>query len=433
MTLLRRLFGLLCCAAVVSATTAAQSSSSTSSSPSASASSDQLRLFDEVWSTVNDNFYDTTFGGVNWAAVRDELRPKAGAASSMDDARAVVREMLARLGTSHLALLSAAPEYGDDFVLMGEAVPQIDVRIAEGRALVTRLSGEVVGGSELISIDGRDVRPRAGEPALTSWRRVNAALHGYANVPATIRFIPASRAGAAPASARLMREVPQGTRVQFSNLSPVRVRVDSREAKTPTGRRVGVIGFNIWMAQVDGPFAAAIDTYRNASGLVIDLRGNPGGLAAMINNMSGHLIDDTVLLGTMHTRPVAELKFKVNPRRSTADGRAVTPFAGPVAVIVDELTASASECFAGALQDLGRVRVFGRRSLGMALPASTKRLSNGDVLEYVVGDFVTSKGRSLEGGGVVPDEIQPLSIASLAAGRDEPLLAALAWIDRVSK
>lgn len=430
MTLLRRLLGFLCCAAVVSATTAAQSSSS--ASPSASAA-DQLRLFDEVWSTVNDNFYDTTFGGVNWVAVSDELRPKAGAAASMDDARAVVREMLARLGKSHLALLSGAPAAGDEFVLMGEALPPIDVRIAEGRALVTHPSGEVVGGSELLSIDGRDVRPRAGEPALTSWRRVNAALHGYPNVPAVIRFIPASRADAAPATASLMREVPQGTRVQFSNLSPVRVRVDASEARTPSGRRVGVIGFNIWMAQVDGPFAAAIDTYRNASGLIIDLRGNPGGLAAMINNMSGHLIDDTVLLGTMHTRPVPELTFKVNPRRSTADGRAVTPFAGPVAVIVDELTASASECFAGALQDLGRVRVFGRRSLGMALPASTRRLSNGDVLEYVVGDFITSKGRSLEGGGVVPDEIQPLSIASLAAGRDEPLLAALAWIDRQSK
>ena len=125
-----------------------------------------------------------------------------------------------------------------------------------------------------------------------------------------------------------------------------------------------------------------------------------------------------------------QLKFVVNPRTTTVDGRVVKPYGGPVAILVDEMTASASECFAGGLQDLGRVRIFGRRSMGQALPASTRRLANGDVLEYVVGDFVTSKGRSLEGGGVVPDEIQPLSIASLTAGHDDPMRAALAWFDR---
>ena len=211
----------------------------------------------------------------------------------------------------------------------------------------------------------------------------------------------------------------------------MRARVDAHEQRTPAGRRAGVIAFNIWMAQVDAPIAAAVDTFRAADGLVIDLRGNPGGLAAMIMGVAGHVVDQPELLGTMRTRQVPQLKFVVNPRRSTPDGRTVTPYGGPVAVLVDEMTASASECFAGALQDLGRVRVFGRTSMGQALPASTRRLVNGDVLEYAVGDFLTSRGRSLEGAGVVPDDAQPLSIATLASGVDAPLAAALAWIDRV--
>ena len=48
---------------------------------------------------------------------------------------------------------------------------------------------------------------------------------------------------------------------------------------------------------------------------------------------------------------------------------------------------------------------------------------------YAVGDFVTSTGQQLEGTGVVPDQAVPLTIAGLAAGRDAPLNAALAWID----
>jgi len=101
-----------------------------------------------------------------------------------------------------------------------------------------------------------------------------------------------------------------------------------------------------------------------------------------------------------------------------------------VAVLVDELTASASECFAGGLQSLGRARIFGRTTMGQALPAATHRLPNGDVLMHVLGDFVTPDGTRLEGRGVIPDEIVPLSLDGLRSGTDAVLDAALAWIDR---
>src|SRR6185436_9633416 len=102
---------------------------------------------------------------------------------------------------------------------------------------------------------------------------------------------------------------------------------------------------------------------RQADGIVIDLRGNPGGLADMIRGIAGHFLSTPELLGRVHMRGV-ELEFRANPRRSTADGRRVEPFAGPLAILVDELTASASECFAGGLQSLGRARVFGTRTMG---------------------------------------------------------------------
>jgi carboxyl-terminal processing protease len=131
----------------------------------------------------------------------------------------------------------------------------------------------------------------------------------------------------------------------------------------------------------------------------------------------------------MHTRQ-ADLELRVNPRRSTPDGRSVTPYGGPVAILVDEVTASASECFAGSVQGLGRARVFGRRTMGQALPAATRQLPSGDILMHVLGDFVTPAGVRLEGRGVVPDEIVPLAIDALRSGRDPDLDAALAWIDR---
>jgi carboxyl-terminal processing protease len=151
----------------------------------------------------------------------------------------------------------------------------------------------------------------------------------------------------------------------------------------------------------------------------------------MISGVAGHLFATPELLGRMQTR-AAPLVFYANPRLVTPEGVRVEPYAGPVALLVDELTASASECFAGALQSLGRARVFGRQTLGQALPALTRRLTNGDILMYVVGDFVTATGRRLEGEGVRPDQVVPLSLPVLRTGRDATLEAALRWIDSPS-
>ena len=93
------------------------------------------------------------------------------------------------------------------------------------------------------------------------------------------------------------------------------------------------------------------------------------------------------------------------------------------------MTGSASECFAGGMQALGRARVFGQTSMGQALPAFFAKLPNGDVLIHATGDFVTADGTRLEGRGVVPDEPVAIGRAELLAGRDATLEAALKWID----
>ena len=95
------------------------------------------------------------------------------------------------------------------------------------------------------------------------------------------------------------------------------------------------------------------------------------------------------------------------------------PFAGPVAILVDGMTGSASECFAGGMQSLGRARVFGQTSMGQALPALFDRLPNGDVLIHAWGDFVTGTGVRIEGRGVVPDEpVAARPAQALLDGRD---------------
>jgi len=58
----------------------------------------------------------------------------------------------------------------------------------------------------------------------------------------------------------------------------------------------------------------------------------------------------------------------------------------------------------------------------------TERLPSGDVFVHAVADFTDPDGRRVEGAGVVPDDIVPLTVADLLAGKDAPLEAAVRWI-----
>jgi carboxyl-terminal processing protease len=121
----------------------------------------------------------------------------------------------------------------------------------------------------------------------------------------------------------------------------------------------------------------------------------------------------------MKTRDT-EVKFVVSPRAET--------FKGPVAILIDGLSASTSEILAGGLQGLGRARVFGSQSAGAALPSAIEKLPNGDGFQYAFANYVSEGGGVLEGSGVTPDvELTPTR-AQLLEGKDPVLEAAVEWI-----
>jgi carboxyl-terminal processing protease len=398
--------------------------------------------FDAVWKIVRDTHFDPKMNGVDWNAVRMELRPRALAAADPAGLRAVIGEMLGRLGQSHFVLLPSTADSSRDTPLDAGGDPGFDVRLIGHDILVTSVDssggGAAAGvrtGWKVVAIDGTAVQqilgrlaPNAPERLLNveAWRAIETRLRGPAGSNAALTF---EDAAGKPVTLAVSRRPETGEPVTIGNLPTMHVRVESEERRTPGGGTAGVIGFNVWMPLVDSRFQRAMDDLRSSDGIVIDLRGNPGGLAGMIMGISGHFLTERTPLGVMKTRD-SELKFAANPRMVTAAGVRVEPFAGPVAILVDAMSGSATECFAGGMQSIKRARVFGQTSMGQALPALFDKLPNGDVLIHAYGDFVTADGTRLEGRGVVPDEIVAVRREDLLAGKDATLDAALAWIDR---
>jgi carboxyl-terminal processing protease len=257
---------------------------------------------------------------------------------------------------------------------------------------------------------------------------LNSILSGPAG--ATIRLAVRDADDRARDLDVVLRETP-GQLVEFGALPPLHVRFAHERIPGPDGC-IGVIRFNTFMTPVMPQYQDAMGELADCRGVVLDLRGNLGGLGAMVIGMSGHVFAEPETLGTMRMRE-ATMRYIARPVQVTRTGQPARPYGGPVAIVVDELSASTTEILAAAWQQLGRARVFGVPSAGQALPALLTPLPNGDRLMYVVADFTGPHGTRVEGAGVVPDVLIPRSRPALLAGRDESLEAAIAWARQVPR
>jgi carboxyl-terminal processing protease len=398
---------------------------------------------------IYERHFDTTFNGVNWLGLREELRPRAAAARTTEELRDVIREMLRRLGQSHFALIPGEASGGldagsDDDAEEPSAGPGtvgIELRIVGGEFVVSRLdpggaaerAGVLPGWVVQAIGDCRLTELLASVPRQAGDRKADfratmlamGRLDGEATTSVRVTF----RDGRDAVVVRRLARLPEpGEEVRFGNLPPFHARFEHELIRSEAGAQVGLIRFNTWMPLVLPRFDRAMDSLRRAEGIVIDLRGNPGGVGAMVIGTSGHFLTERVSLGTLRTRE-RDLRYVSNPRLVGASGRRVQPFAGPVAILVDGMTGSTSEVFAGGLQAIGRARVFGETTAGAVLPALNEKLPNGDVLYHAFADFITPRGDRLEGRGVLPDAPVPLDRAHLLAGQDAALAAAIRWIE----
>ncbi len=163
----------------------------------------------------------------------------------------------------------------------------------------------------------------------------------------------------------------------------------------------------------------AIRSMKDTDGIIIDLRGNPGGIGGMAPGFAGLLVSEQTSLGSMKTR-TSETKFIVYPQPA--------PYPGKIVVLTNYASASTSEIFAAGLQEIGRAKVVGERSAGAVLPSVFEKLPTGAIFQYVIADYKSPNYILLEHRGVIPDTEVKLTRASLLDGRDLQLEEAVKQI-----
>lgn len=391
-------------------------------------------LLQEVWVRVLQKHYDPKLGCKDWPAIRLQYAAELAGVEDAEAAYAIVNRMLDELGQSHFRLFPPDGGDGDDHA--GPAKPGLSVRWIDDRLVVVDSHAEghlgpVRAGATLLAIDDRaldDViadakahTTRPSEFAFEVARRTEARLScDRAGQSKKVRVTDPADADREVVRV-LTCEEPRGERISLGNLENIPTQVDARIVE---GTTVGVLAFNVWMLPMVKRVEDAMTDLRSKgmTALVLDLRGNPGGVGAMSVPVARLLLSEPGSLGRLQFRDFTQ-DFNVEA--------GANPFKGPVVILVDEGTASTSEIFAAGLRDLGRAKVVGgRASAGAALPSVIDELPGGAILQYVVGDYRTPKGTLVEGVGVVPDVNVVETRADFAAGRDPVLDAAVEFLQQ---
>lgn len=391
--------------------------------------------FEFVWKTIRDRHFDPNFGGLDWQAVHDELLPKVENAQSIDEARSAMIDMISRLHQSHFAIIPAAVyENIEAPAAKGDrgGSAGIQIRVIDGKAIVTSVvpgsPAEKAGvrpGWEMRSIRGEELPPLF--PPIEKEFEQSPRKDVYLSTAVRTRMGGAIGDTLAavfmnetdrPAKKEMILEEQKGKKVIFGNFPAFYLTYRADTLRDG----VGYFTFSTFFDPVTlmPAFQSAMQSFMRAPGIVIDLRGNPGGIAGMGMGMAGWFVEEkNVAMGTMRTRDDT-LKLVINPRARA--------YRGPVAILVDGLSGSSSEIFAGGVQGLPRVRIFGSRTAGATLPSLAERLPNGDGFQYAFASYISRNGVELEGEGVKPDvEVRP-SREALLEGRDPAVETAIDWI-----
>jgi carboxyl-terminal processing protease len=391
-----------------------------------------MHSFETVWQTVNQAHYDPTFGGVDWKAAHEQYKLQIAAAENKEESFLLINQMLFKLNLSHL--LAAYPDDMKRYmpVLFAEGDIGADVRLLDGEAVITMVRNGTPAaqaglrpGLVIERIDGKPVEQiiQEGEalliPPFNPRNRLNnlsGYLAGYIYGPPKTRVKINFRDADSKKSETVIYRKSRGRGIIVMDaMPPFYVEFAAKRLES----NIGYFRFNHWAEPVDAKFIAALRSMRDVRGLIIDLRGNPGGFLSVVHTITKHLLAEKT--------QISSWKFR-NQRVEYSFDAAQGSYHGPVVVLIDVRSTSSSEYFAGSMQAINRAVIVGERSPGYLLIANWKKLLNGASFMYAFAQPIMPDDKIIEGNGVVPNIEIKLDRDALLKGKDTQLDAAVNYI-----
>ncbi len=227
----------------------------------------------------------------------------------------------------------------------------------------------IKAGDYILSIDGKSTKTMSLEEAVS---------HIRGEVGTKVKILIQREGVKEPLSFELVRAI---------------IEIKSVKAKM-LDNNVAYVRLSAFNEKSAEEMAQALKEVQSAKGIILDLRGNPGGL-----------LNSAIDIGSMFisSGPIVHVVDRKGTKQSlNAEG---TPLydKGPLVVLVDKGSASASEILSGALQDTGRAKLIGTTTFGKGLVQTIHPLSDGSGVAITTAKYLTPNGRDINKKGIDPD------------------------------
>ncbi|ARV61592.1 peptidase S41 [Nostocales cyanobacterium HT-58-2] len=359
----------------------------------------EAKVFEQVWQTVNENFYDPKFNGVNWTAMREKYQPQAARTKSSQEVAVVINQMLSELQTSHTRFYTQdEPAYYQLLGIFQTGNPKFQKELRKffpkgkieysgigaftkdinGKTFISAiLDGSPAAeaglkvGDQLLNVDGRPYQAiqsfaeKAGQKVTLLIQRTLDAANSREKIAVTPKMFDAT--------------------TMFLEAQKASTQVIERN-----GKKIGYV--HIWSNAAD-PDQEKLredliyNRLRNAEALVLDLRDGWGG------GDIGYLNIFTAKAGPSVT------SIPRNGKKYTY----ISQWKKPVVIVINEGSRSSKEILAYAFQEHKIGPVVGSKTTGAVVAGRPFLMPDGSFLYLAVSNVFINDNQRLEGKGVTPD------------------------------
>jgi carboxyl-terminal processing protease len=361
----------------------------------------RLAVFDDVWQTIHDRYYDPAFRGIDWDNQKTVYRPQAAEAGSSLTFYNLLQRMVGSLSDAHTRVY--APEEKFDWWKPRFVGVGMTLREVEGSVVVVRVEPhsppdnagirpgdviETVNGAPTLSLIQQRLKSQPQRREASRLHAVAVLMEGTPETSVEIQWRDKKGAIRTAKLPRRWYQRPLGMRIH-------------RESN-----EYAVLQVDAFTQSIAINFAREFREKLAASrGIIIDLRENGGGDAEAMAEIASFFVIEGTDLGQFTDRWGTTVKLFTRAK-SLFNHETIFHSNQPLIILTSDRTSSAAEIFAASLRSLGRARIVGTETCGCVLAIRTRHtLPDGGALDVSELDYKTAEGEHLEGHSLKPDQL----------------------------
>lgn len=358
------------------------------------------KLFEKNWQTIKNEYFDSGFNHQHWSRWKNHYQNKI---KTSDDVKVATETMLASLNDPYSRFLSK-DEFAKQRTNITSKIYGIGVSIINDGGKIRIINvleqtpaqfADLKRGDIILTVNGKDING-------LSVSEVSNLVKGPQNTLVSLDILRGKT--------RISKQI-------------VRKEIAIKSIKSYIQNEIGYIQISSFISStLPNEFLEALENTSKSKGLILDLRGNTGGLLSNAVFIANLFIDDGKLVSIVgrngYRYDVSAQDTNVNIQK-------------PVIILVDGTSASATEIFAGAMKDYHRAKLVGTKTYGKGMVQKIIPMPNETGLNLTIAKYLTPSGTDINKRGISPDFKVYFSKSDIETKTDSQLESAKEILDKM--